>query len=183
VGTQKRRNPIRWLLNSFRAQLALCVLVVIGLLAWLAPRRVEQIVTVGEHEAWRASGDLSIREIVWQTPTLIAKLHADESAQFVTPHLTDNGATLYFSRRVNNDRTDIFVTRLVDAQWQDPTAVAVLNSAADDLGPVVSTDGSELYFYSNRSGGIGGADLYVSRRTASGWSEPDRKSTRLNSSH
>lgn len=39
-----------------------------------------------------------------------------------------------------------------------------VNSSAEDVGPSISTDGLELYFLSERPGGYGGADIWISRR-------------------
>ncbi|MDA0590831.1 MAG: hypothetical protein O2820_22465 [Planctomycetota bacterium] len=174
-----------WLWNSSRAQIALGIILLVGLLAWLAPRPVEQIVTVSDSEFWRSELAPSIREVLWETPAgvpgLDKMLASDGSTQLVTPHLTDNGATLYFSRRVDGGRTDIFVTRLVDGQWQAAHSVSDLNSGADDLGLIVGSGGQEIYFYSNRPGGLGGTDLYVSQRTESGWSTPKNAGAAINS--
>jgi hypothetical protein len=40
-----------------------------------------------------------------------------------------------------------------------------INSTALDARPVVSFDGTELYFHSNRTGTLGGNDIYVCTRT------------------
>lgn len=42
----------------------------------------------------------------------------------------------------------------------------VNDSAAIDAGPEISFNGLELYFHSNRTGGLGGLDLYVSKRAS-----------------
>ena len=50
--------------------------------------------------------------------------------------------------------------------WSTPVNLgAVVNSAAFDGGPALSFDGATLYFHSNRPGGSGGNDLYVTTRT------------------
>jgi hypothetical protein len=41
----------------------------------------------------------------------------------------------------------------------------VLNTTANDGAPALSWDGLTMIFYSNRSGGSGGNDLYMSTRT------------------
>lgn len=52
------------------------------------------------------------------------------------------------------------------APWSDPVRLPdEINSTGVDARPVVSFDGTELYFHSNRSGGYGGNDIYVSTRT------------------
>ncbi|MBM80504.1 MAG: hypothetical protein CMJ78_07915 [Planctomycetaceae bacterium] len=176
------RQLVDWIWNSSRVQIGIGAALLILLIAWLLPRRVDQIVTVDQLEEWAADDAPIVREVVWQTPTQLAEFRDDGAAQFVTPHLTDNGASLYFSRRVEAGGTDIFVTRLVDGVWQDPQLLPALNSNADDLGPVISANGRELYFYSNRAGGLGGTDLYVSQRTPQGWSTPKNVGPEVNSS-
>src|SRR5690606_22133273 len=46
------------------------------------------------------------------------------------------------------------------------------NTPADELGPEPTADGSRLYFYSNRDGGLGGYDLWVAARRGEDWEEP-----------
>lgn len=41
---------------------------------------------------------------------------------------------------------------------------AVLNTTANDAAPALSWDGETLFFYSNRAGGFGGNDLFISTR-------------------
>src|SRR2546425_5346185 len=43
---------------------------------------------------------------------------------------------------------------------------SAINSAASDQGPAISPDGLSLYFTSNRTGGVGGFDMYVSQRAS-----------------
>jgi hypothetical protein len=43
---------------------------------------------------------------------------------------------------------------------------ATINSASSDQGPAISKDGLILYFHSNRPGGLGGFDIYVSQRAS-----------------
>ena len=49
--------------------------------------------------------------------------------------------------------------------WSTPVNLgAVVNTTAFDGGPALSFDGTTLYFHSNRPGGTGGNDLYVTTR-------------------
>lgn len=61
------------------------------------------------------------------------------------------------------------------SDWSTPVNLgAVINSTASDQGPAISKDGLTLYFHSNRPGGLGGFDMYVSHRTsvADAWDSP-----------
>jgi hypothetical protein len=49
--------------------------------------------------------------------------------------------------------------------WSAPINLGpTINTAANDGGPALSCDGTTLYFYSDRDGGSGGRDLYVTTR-------------------
>jgi len=51
------------------------------------------------------------------------------------------------------------------SEWSEPVSLGpVVNSASRELGPELSPDGLSLYFGTDRPGGLGGFDLWVSRR-------------------
>jgi hypothetical protein len=61
------------------------------------------------------------------------------------------------------------------SEWSDAENLGpVVNSSFQDFLPNLSGDGLSLYFTSNRPGGMGGADLWVSQRAAdeAPWGEP-----------
>src|SRR5215203_4921131 len=61
---------------------------------------------------------------------------------------------------------------------------AALNTASDETGPVMSPNGLSLYFSSNRAGGQGSVDIYVSQRStlSSAWGAPQNLGATVNSS-
>ena len=70
-----------------------------------------------------------------------------------------------------------------DFAFGAPTLVPNVNHTGYDYAPNVSPDGLELYFSSERSGGSGDGDLWVSRRatTADEWGTPENLGATLNS--
>jgi len=68
---------------------------------------------------------------------------------------------------------DIYISVLTPRGWSAKmNAGPKVNSSFWESAPCLSPDKSELYFSSNRPGGYGGIDLYVSRMMANGkWSE------------
>jgi hypothetical protein len=61
------------------------------------------------------------------------------------------------------------------SDWSTPINLgASINSAFSDQGPAISKDGLSLFFHSNRPGGFGGFDMYVSQRASvdDAWGSP-----------
>jgi hypothetical protein len=52
-------------------------------------------------------------------------------------------------------------------EWSAPVHLGtVVNSATRDENPTLSADGLSLYFISDRPGGVGGVDIWVTRRAS-----------------
>jgi hypothetical protein len=84
--------------------------------------------------------------------------------------------TLYFTaRRPGTLRGDydLFQGLATDAGIDAPRRMPQSTRRFWEAQPALSPDGRELFFASDRPGGLGGVDLYVSRRNASGrWGAP-----------
>jgi Tol biopolymer transport system component len=102
---------------------------------------------------------------------------------------SSDGLSLLFSsnREGGSGGWDIWMSiRVTTAEeWESPENLGpVVNSSALDGYPAISTDGLELYFMSDRQGGIGGVDLYVAKRAmkSDAWGEPVNLGSVVNSS-
>jgi len=65
--------------------------------------------------------------------------------------------------------------RFANSEWSDPVNLgAPLNSSVNDMNAALSPDELSLYFVSGRAGGLGGVDIWVSRRASldSPWEVP-----------
>lgn len=81
-------------------------------------------------------------------------------------------------------RTDLYSAERVAGEWVNVKNLGpVINSSAWDSQPALSSDGRTLYFASDRPGGVGGSDIYVAIRTASGWSAPRSLGLPINSAN
>lgn len=88
---------------------------------------------------------------------------------------TSNKGTLYFFRA--NERgfaeQDIWFSRFVDGKYEPPIRLGPqINTKYWDGHPLISPDESFLVFYSQKPGGYGSCDLYVSHNENGEWSEP-----------
>ncbi|MGE5296112.1 MAG: discoidin domain-containing protein [Solirubrobacterales bacterium] len=81
--------------------------------------------------------------------------------------------------------TDIWVLKRASAEdaWGPPENLGpVVNSTGTDAGTCISSDGLELYFNSDRSGGYGSYDLYVTKRATrtNPWGPPTNLGSAVN---
>jgi hypothetical protein len=105
--------------------------------------------------------------------------------------LSPDELSLYFTsnRAGGLGGTDIWVSRrdCNTCPWQTPVNLgAPVNSAGADAGPRFSIDGHLLFFQSDRPGGQGSIDIYVSRRNNPNddlsWGDPVNLGTGVNTS-
>ncbi|HQV99655.1 MAG TPA: OmpA family protein [Bacteroidia bacterium] len=94
------------------------------------------------------------------------------------PSFSSDGRTLYFVRAVkgsnNVSQHDIFMSRIGDdARWSDPVSVSdKINTSADELSVFIHPDDQTIYFSSNGHTGMGGQDIFYSKREPNGeWGE------------
>lgn len=79
-------------------------------------------------------------------------------------------------------RTDLYSAEKVNGVWTNIRNLGpIINSSSWDSQPSLSSDGRTLYFVSDRPGGLGGTDIYVSTKSASGWGSPVSLSLPVNS--
>ncbi len=92
------------------------------------------------------------------------------------PSLSPDGKTLYFAsnREGSLGSSDIWATHLnADGAWTKPVNLGTpVNTRSTEMAPFIHFDNETLYFSSDGHRGMGGQDLYVSKRGDSGWSEP-----------
>ncbi len=168
------RQSWRSLPASKKALGLIAALMLGGLVVWFWPTRVDEVVRYDGGGEWDRKAAPPRRLIVWEPAETFPVPEPEDQPQSesISPSLTDAGATLYFSRRKGGKPAEIVRCYFRDGQWEPPQPVRELSSPADDMGPILSPDGRELYFFSNRPGGRGGYDLYVSTRQNHKWSKP-----------
>lgn len=123
----------------------------------------------------------------WITPEVVPF-----SGQFsdADPFITLDGERLFFisTRPLNGkakEDTDIWMVKKKDngpgasASWSEPEHLAAVNSDANEWFPTVSKNGN-LYFGSERRGGKGKCDLYVSRLVDGKYQAPENLGEPIN---
>ena len=96
------------------------------------------------------------------------------------PSFSSDGRTLYFVRKIKGSdnliQYDIYMSRIGDnSAWTEPVSVSdKINTSGDEMSVFIHPDDQTLYFASDGHPGMGGQDIFVSRRDSSGeWGEPE----------
>lgn len=90
------------------------------------------------------------------------------------PALSKDGKLLFFAsdRPGGFGKSDLYVCTLVNGSWSQPVNLgSQVNTAESELYPYYH-ESKRLYFASDRSGGMGGLDLYFTRRMNNQWQSP-----------
>jgi outer membrane protein OmpA-like peptidoglycan-associated protein/Tol biopolymer transport system component len=77
---------------------------------------------------------------------------------------------------------DLYISYLTSSGWGARQNLGqTINTESWESTPCISPDKNELYFSSNRPGGYGGSDIYVSKRLANGrWASPENLGAVIN---
>ncbi len=107
------------------------------------------------------------------------------------PCISYDERTLYFTRAILSGifvaQTRIWESRFVNGKWQAPVDMGDGINFEDPIGvssdPSISADGKMLYFSSDRPGGLGGTDIWVSENVGGEWKLPDNLGPSVNTQH
>jgi len=112
-----------------------------------------------------------------------------EAGEFYLQSAEAGADNLYFSHGANSVDLDIYVAPIkADGETVGPATLvpelSISEPGITDAHPSVRVDGREIYFYSNRAGGLGASDLYRSSRRSvrDSWSTPENLGAPLSSS-
>jgi ketosteroid isomerase-like protein/Tol biopolymer transport system component len=125
----------------------------------------------------------------WGQPVNLGPI-VNSSTADIAPCISADGLELYFCEwgepRPGGLGEDLWVTTRAtkNDEWGEPVNLATVSSSSYEFTPEISSDGLELYFESDRPGGYGLDDLYVSTRatTEDEWGTPVNLGPTINSS-
>lgn len=100
--------------------------------------------------------------------------------------LSADGKTIYFTACYREDSKggcDLYVSKLTAEGWSTPENLGLtINTAHWETQPSISFDGKTLYFVSNRPGGFGGSDIWMSSKNEQNeWGKPENMGPYINS--
>lgn len=99
------------------------------------------------------------------------------------PSVAANGTLYFFAQRPDSlGGTDLYRARRAGEKFGTPENLGPeINSAQGDLDAYVAPDESFIIFDSERPGGFGGGDLYISTRKNGAWTAPRNLGPSINS--
>lgn len=99
---------------------------------------------------------------------------------------TRDYSTVYFTKPVGlygkRNVEKIFQTSIVNGETTEHNQLAFTGDPSRYMHPAISLDDSYMIFSSDRTPSSGGLDLFISRKTPSGWSTPVNMGDNINSS-
>jgi hypothetical protein len=129
----------------------------------------------------------------WEEPVNLGPTVNNSTYEF-TPEISLDGLSLYFEsrRRSGHGNYDIWVTtketseRIPEGYWNTPINLGPsVNGVFGDQGLHISSDGLLLLLSTNRPGGDGNWDLWMTRRTtrSDAWGERANLGPKINASY
>ena len=125
-----------------------------------------------------------MKDGIWQKAKNIGfTINTEESEECVGLNPAGDKIILFFDSKT--DYSDLYLTTLKAKQWQKPESMGPnVNSKAVESGGTLATDGNTLIFSSDRKGGLGGKDLYKSKRLPNGdWGIPENLGNAINTQY
>lgn len=122
----------------------------------------------------------------WSDIKPISEINTPENEGANT--ITVDGKVMIFTicgRNRTYGSCDLFVSKKINGKWtQIKNMGPVINSEFWDSHPSLSNDGTTLYFASDRPGGYGGKDIWVSKISENGlWGKPTCLDTNINTKY
>jgi len=142
---------------------------------------------VGNHDLWMCTR--ASRNDPWGTPVNMGAPLNSGSAD-ISPTISHDGLTFIFASKNRSGGLgdyDLWMSTrpAAESDWAVPVNMGpAVNSSTFDAEPCLSTDGLALFFCSNRPGGMGSYDLWVTTRLsqAAAWSPPVNLGPAINTS-
>jgi len=123
----------------------------------------------------------------WSAPEPVSIEGWHARGRWVSASLSEDGGVmvLHAEREGGEGGADLYVTfRREDGTWSEPRNLGRdVNTPGHEITPYLAADGVTLYFSSDGRGGLGGHDIFVTRRLDESWqrwSEPENLGPRIN---
>ena len=104
----------------------------------------------------------------------------NEGAQSVSA----DGKTILFTvcqRSGDFGACDLYISEVQNGYWKKPKNLgSTVNTKYSDKQPSISANGNQIIFCSDRPGGKGGLDLWITKKSHNGWAKPQNLGEPIN---
>lgn len=130
--------------------------------------------TACNREGGKGSCDLYLSRLNngrWDYPVNLRVLNS--KAWDSQPSIGPDGRTIYFAS-ARDGNVDLYTSTFVDGRWSTPVALpSNINTTGSEMSPFIHPDGQTLYFCSDGHLGMGGFDIFMTRKIGlNEWSDP-----------
>lgn len=142
--------------------------------------------------SWDRSGGLGGEDIwssnrkedgTWTEPKAFNQINTTSHEDIMSLSADNNVAILFGNYQGSFGSGDLFYSVNTPAGWTTPCNLGgAINTANWESQASLGPDGKTLLFVSNRPGGEGGQDIYVSFLTENGWTAPKNLGSQINTS-
>jgi tetratricopeptide (TPR) repeat protein len=118
----------------------------------------------------------------WSEPVGISSINTkgNDAAIAISP----DGQTLFTFTSTDKDKGDIYSSTLNGSEWTKPERLNKnINTIFWEGSCSLSADGRYLYFASEREGGVGGRDIWLSEKVNGDWAPAVNLGPRINTIH
>jgi len=155
---------------------------------WSLPEKTEMkgrepILSPDENKLFFNDGDIWYIEKInctWSSPKkLDSTINTDKHEYYAS--VTRDGA-LYFSRIIERGNPKIFFSRQKNGTYSEVIEIDSVINNGGAFHPYISPNGDFIIFNSNKPGGFGETDLYISYKDKKGlWTKPVNLGSKINS--
>ena len=100
--------------------------------------------------------------VIWDPAQAVTELIGAKD-MIGQPAISSDGARMVYAVKNGEDNSNIFLRIWDGVNWQEPRPMRALNSQFNETTPTLSGNGELLFFTSDRPGGQGGKDIWVSK--------------------
>jgi hypothetical protein len=124
-------------------------------------------VVIGIYVSQKLDGD-------WSEPERVHLQDAGEPSIDGCPFVLGNTMWFCSVRKGNYRVVDMWTAEFKEGKWTDwKNAGPQFNLKYEVEEPCITADGNEMYFHSQRAGGKGGYDIWVTKKADGKWQEPE----------
>lgn len=118
----------------------------------------------------------------WSEPVPVEALNSE--FEDGSPSFTGDFSTMYMTRckmgKNQQVACQIYTAKRSAGEWSEPTALDFLGDSITAAHPAINSDGTILYFVSDKPGSIGENDIWMVERTEEGWGIPKNLGEEIN---